>query len=57
MWRAAAVFLVILPAAALIGWWAFYRSWRRSPVGQARRAAAERREQAREDDLTRRLDP
>jgi hypothetical protein len=54
MWRAAAVFLVILPTAGLVAWWIFYRNWRRTPVGLARREAAERAERERLEIASRR---
>jgi len=56
MWRAIAIFVVVLPAAALIAGWIVYRGWRRTPLGQARRADAERAEQERPDGAGRRID-
>lgn len=55
MWRAAAIFLVILPAAGMIGWWLFYRRWSRTPLGQARRKAAAQAEERRLEEAMKRL--
>jgi type II secretory pathway component PulJ len=55
MWRAAAIFLVVLPIAGLTGWWIFYRAWRRTPVGQAKRLEAERVEAERVEETLERL--
>ena len=55
MWRAAAIFLGVLPSAGLVAWWLFFRRWRQTPLGQVMRKAAERAEQERIEDATERL--